>query len=213
MQIRWTACVLLITATVSTAARGQGFTERGAALGGVAGALTGAAIGNQNDETAEGALIGGAVGLVTGALIGGAQDRQVQRYQVAQQQQLAWQASRAVSTQDVVAMSQSGVSDPVIMNHIAQYGVQRRLEVSDVIALHQQGVSEPVIGAMQRARLGYEQPVVQPVVVTRPAPVIVEEYYYPRPVIVHPRPYFYGPYHHHYHHHHGPPGGVISFRF
>jgi hypothetical protein len=132
----------------------------------------------------------------------------VQRYQIAQQQQLAWQASRAVSLNDVVAMSQSGVSDPVIMNHIAQYGVQRRLEVSDVISLHQQGVSEPVIGAMQRARLAYEQPVV----VTRPAPapVIVEEYYYPRPVIVHPRPYYYAPYHHHHHRHHG---GYFSIGF
>ena len=41
---------------------GQGHTERGAVIGGLGGALAGAAIGKHNGETAGGALIGGAVG-------------------------------------------------------------------------------------------------------------------------------------------------------
>jgi hypothetical protein len=158
----------------------------------VAGALAGAAIGKHNQETAVRALIGGAVGVVTGAAIGSAKDSEIRGAQ-AQQQQMYWQMSRAVSTSDVVAMTRSGLSDHVIVNHIQQNGVPRRLEVSDVIALHQQGVSEPVISALQRAPLASVPALASP----RPAPVIVEEHYYSPPVYIHRPPYYhYGHYHH-----------------
>ena len=49
-------------------------TEKGAAVGGVIGAGTGAIIGHQSGKTGTGALIGGAAGLIGGALIGNAID-------------------------------------------------------------------------------------------------------------------------------------------
>lgn len=205
MRIRWSAAVTLALATLtSSLAYGQRNTERGAAIGGVAGALAGAAIGKHNRETAAGALIGGAVGLVTGAAIGNARDGQIERMRV--EEQMRWQAaSRSISIQDVISMSQSGVADGVIINQIQQYGVQRRLEVSDVIAMHQQGVSESVISMMQRAPLGaaprYRAPVV------RPAPVIVEEHYY-EPPVYYARPTYY---HHYYHHHPRPVSGTYFY--
>lgn len=204
MRIRRSAAVTLVLATLtSSLAYGQRNTERGAAIGGVAGALAGAAIGKHNKETAAGALIGGAVGLVTGAAIGNARDTQIERARI--EEQMRWQAaSQAISLQDVISMSQSGVSDGVIINQIQRHGVQRRLEVSDVIALHQQGVSEAVITMMQRAPLAtvrYRAPVV------RPAPVIVEEHYY-EPPVYYARPAYH---HHYYHHYHRPRSGAYIY--
>ena len=85
-------------------------------------------------------------------------------------------------------MTNSGMSDELIITQIVNNGVQQRIGVSEVIALHQNGVREPVIQALQAAPIGqasiqspypYEQapvvrtvatPVVTPVVV-RPVPV------------------------------------------
>jgi Glycine zipper len=170
-------------------------TRRGALGGGVAGAVIGGIIGHQNGETTEGALIGGAVGALAGGFLGAERDEQNWRaYQYQQQQTVRYQ--QAVSFQDVIMMSQSGVSPHVIIGQIQANGVQRRPGVHDVIGLHQQGVNETVIDAMQRARLSTES---YPVVQQRP--VIVEHYYEPAPVIVYPAPpprvhYHYG---HHWH--------------
>ena len=128
-------------------------------LGGAAGAITGGIIGHQNDETPEGIIIGGAVGALAGGLLGHAKDEQVAREQYyqhqvwQQQQQLNRRRAAAVSMADVVQMSQSGLGDSLIVNHIQTNGVQRRLDTRDIIRLHQQGVSEGVINAMQRAPL------------------------------------------------------------
>ena len=45
-------------------------TQKGAAVGGVAGAGLGAIIGHQSGHTGEGAVIGGAAGAIGGAIIG-----------------------------------------------------------------------------------------------------------------------------------------------
>ncbi len=47
-----------------------GKTEKGAAIGGVSGAVLGGAIGSETGSTAGGALIGGAAGALGGGLIG-----------------------------------------------------------------------------------------------------------------------------------------------
>jgi hypothetical protein len=180
----------------------QGNTERGAVIGGLGGALAGAAIGKHNGDTAAGALIGGAVGLITGSAIGKAQDDAQARQQAYYQQHLRQQSLRAVSPQDVVLMTQNGVDPQVIITQIHRNGVSRRIEVSDVIALHQQGVSEPVISALQTAP-------VATLVVPPPAyarPVVVHEHYHVAPPPVYYRAY---PHHHHHHHrHHHPRTGT-----
>jgi hypothetical protein len=172
----------------------QHHTERGAALGGLTGAVVGAAIGENNGDAVPGAIIGGALGLITGAAIGDSVDQDIARARAYEQQR--FYQSRAVSVADVVNMSHNRLGDAVIINHIRQNGVRRRLEVGDVIAMHRQGVSEPVISAMQRAPLAGSAPPA-PVVRYEP-PLVVERYHYVSP------PPCYWPGHLHYRHgHHG----------
>jgi hypothetical protein len=175
----------LVVLLIPRNAAGQIHQQRGSVLGGLAGAVTGAAIGEHNDNPLAGAIIGGAVGLMSGAAIGNARDREIAQSRAYYQHQQLQTIARAVSPQDVVAMTQNGLSDAVIINHIQTNGVQQELQVADVIALHQQGVSEPVISAMQRIRTS--PPVVSApaqVYQTLPPAVIVDHYAAPR--------YFYG---------------------
>lgn len=207
---------LISFSLLASSLHAQGNTVKGAGVGGAAGAIIGGIIGNQKDKTPEGALIGGAIGAITGAAIGNSKDqefRRVQEYQWQQQeyqaqQQYQQQLQRAVSMNDVISLTRSGVSDAVIIGQIQNGGVTSRIGVSEIIAMHQQGVRENVINAMQRAPLAGEvvaaRPQVAPAVV-QPTRVIVE----PRPVIVeryHVEPPCYGvPYYHsrhHFHYHH-----------
>lgn len=180
--------VLLATLVVALSAgqlSAQQHTRDGAVVGGTAGAIIGGIIGHQNDETPEGAIIGGVVGAVAGGLMGKAKDQQVQReryYQnriYQQDQQLQAYQQRAVRMSDVISMSQSGLGEAVIINHVQTNGLDRKLEVNDIIYLHQQGVSERVITAMQNAPLAGAQPA--PVyrtqrVVEQPTVIIEERY-------------------------------------
>lgn len=179
------ALLLVITAVgmVPRMAGAQGHTQRGSLLGGVSGAMIGAGIGNHNDETAAGALIGGAVGLITGAAIGNSMDERDRQIVARQRYRQQVRESRAVSIQDAINMSRSGLSSDVIVNQIQQNGVRRRLTSQDVIALHRNGVPNDVISAMQRAQGAwtgvYDRPIRQST-----APVVVHEYrYVPRPSV------------------------------
>jgi hypothetical protein len=214
--------LLVVFSLLSVSAWGQGNTQRGAAFGGLAGAVAGGIIGENNDEAGAGALIGGVLGAVTGATVGNARDREQQAYvrnQYYQQQQQALQTQQArqqaVSLADVAHMSRSGLSDALIINHIQQRGIQLRLEVSDIITLHGQGVSETVISQMQNATVGtpnasVSAPPRSAPVVVQPAPVIVRERYYRSyPVSPWHDPHHY--YHHPRRHHHG--GSRIGFSF
>lgn len=203
--------ILLLTTCClpSVHALAQGNTQRGAAVGGITGAIAGGLIGDHNGEAGAGAAIGGVIGAVTGGLLGNAADKEAEYYrqqsiQQQYQRQLAYRQS-AVSIADVVSMTRSGLSETVIINQIHQRGVQNKLQVPDIISLHQQGVSENVITAMQQAPAGPEvvsraDVVVPAPVITAPSPVIVEEHY----ILPHyppPRAYYYRrPAYHHHHH-------------
>ncbi len=50
--------------------------KRGTAYGGTTGAVVGAVVGHQSDETGKGALIGAVAGSAIGALLGSAKDQQ-----------------------------------------------------------------------------------------------------------------------------------------
>lgn len=185
--------VILIANTTRTAHAQYGpprvNQQRGATVGGIAGAVIGGLIGDNNNEAGAGAAIGGVVGAVAGGVLGNANDKEQQAIQqqrafesqqrsilAAQQQAVVNQG--AISINDVITMSRSGISDSVIMNQINARGIRSTLQVSDIIAMHQQGVHEPVITAMQQAPLGTQvaarpAPAINPT----PAPVIVEERY------------------------------------
>ena len=188
MNRHWLLSSLALLFVVPNFGLTQDHTGPGALLGGVAGALAGAAIGKNNHSTAAGALIGGAAGVVTGAAVGGVMDEKerARAYQYQQQQYQQQQAIRmahAVSIPDVLAMTRSGVSDEVIINQIRRNGMERKVDTSDVITLHKERVSDAVLAAMQQsagpAVVSTLQPV-QPVPVYS-RPVIVEEYRYAPP--------------------------------
>lgn len=164
-------------------------TQRGVALGAIGGAIAGGIIGENSHKAGAGAAIGGALGAVAGGVLGNASDKeraqQQQRYYYEQQQRQTYsvqqqvvQQQSAVSFNDVVAMSRSGLSEIVMINQINQRGVQQQMQVSDIISLHQQGVPESVISVMQQARVGSARTVVaSPPVVMAPTPVVVQETY------------------------------------
>ena len=169
--------------------------QRGATVGGIAGAVIGGLIGDHNNEAGAGAAIGGVVGAVAGGVLGNAADKEraavaQQRAAIAAQQQTLATAPQplpqgVVTMADVATMSRSGLSDSIILSQIQNRGIDRQLAVSDIITLHQQGVSETVITAMQNARVGASVPLAgaayakPPVVLepVAPAPVVVERHY------------------------------------
>lgn len=180
--------------------------QRGATLGGIAGAVAGGLIGDNNGEAGAGAAIGGVLGAVTGGILGNAADKETtyQRQQnavarqqnaYAQQQQVAVVNQSAVSIGDVVSMSRSGLSDSVIINQIQTRGVLTQPQVADIISLHQQGVSETVITTMQTAPTGPQR-------VARAAPQTTYIAPAPASVIIEERvvlPYYEPPRRHYYH--------------
>ena len=222
MSVRSTFSVLFFSALTLLSsfdvASAQTNSQRDAVIGGVAGAIIGGIVGNQNDETPEGIAIGGVTGAIAGHVLGKTKDRNIQQQQYYHQQavqaaqqrqyQQAVQLQKAVSINDAIQLSNSGVSPQLIINQIHANGVQQEVGVTEIITLHQNGVSELVINEMQRSSQGgpnvvatESQVYVEPAVVYEPAPVVVAR---PRPtVIVSPHPSVYRS-HRGYHPHHRP---------
>lgn len=191
---RTSSFVLIVLAASGCASHA----DRGAAIGGLGGAGIGALVGQASGNGAEGALIGAAVGALGGAVVGDQVDQDQARRNAEIQARMGRQLSGAVSSADVIQMTQAGLSEELIATHISANGVQQRLQAGDLISLKNYGVSDRVINVMQTAPLaGAVQPtavIAQPVPVYAPQPVIVQEYYGP--------PVWYG--HHHHHHRHRP---------
>jgi hypothetical protein len=163
------------------------YADKGAVLGGLTGAGVGAAIGDAKDNAAGGALIGSAVGALAGAAAGSGLDAVQARNDALIEAQLGRPVSGTATLDDVVAMSQAGLGDDVIIQHLRNHGVASPPTAHDLIVLNQQGVGDSVLRALQDAA----QPEARmPTAAPTPAPVIVEEYYVPRPYpfIVFPQP-------------------------
>lgn len=175
-----------------------GHTEAGALVGTGLGATAGALIGGQSGHAGGGALIGAAAGAVTGGLAGNAADAREERdAAVAHAQYAQAQASanaRALTSGDVVAMTQNGVSDEVIVGSLRTHGCRFSGDPQSIIQLKQSGVSDRVIQAMQSSgtvAVPYATSA-PPTVVYTPAP----RYYAPPPgpvVYVGPGPRYWGP--------------------
>jgi uncharacterized protein YcfJ len=194
IRTTWVAVCLLAG---TCGCRQFGNTEAGALVGTGLGATTGAIIGSGSGRPGAGALIGAATGAVAGGLVGNAADAREERDAAVAQAQYAQAqahaAQQALTTSDVVSMSQSGVSDDVIVNAVQTRGCRFSGDPQSIIHLKQAGVSDRVIQAMQSSGVHVPHPVptAAPPVVYTPAPV-----YAPPPpvVIVGPRPYpYYGP--------------------
>jgi hypothetical protein len=177
----------LMTAAVALACsagcRSASYGDKGSLFGGILGAGTGAAIGSNSGHPVEGALIGTAIGAITGGAVGDGIQADVDRNRAEVEARMGRQMASAVTPEDVVAMSQAGLSDDVIATHIRAHGVAHPPQVNDLITLRNQGVSDNVLKAMQNS------PGPQPAVVpaSGASPVIIQERVYAPP------PY-YGPY-------------------
>ncbi|MCH2125451.1 MAG: glycine zipper domain-containing protein [Pirellulaceae bacterium] len=193
--MQWNAVFVAILTTMlvwlQLGCKSPHYADQGAGIGAVTGALAGAAIGEHNGNAGAGALLGGALGALTGAAVGDVIDEEIARNNEVIEARLGRQLAGATSMEDVIAMTEAGVPEPVIVSHIKANGVVQRPDAGDVITLHQQGVSEAVINSMQKgdsaaARASY-------------APqerVIVEEHHWGSPF---PRSYHYHrPYHRYY---------------
>jgi hypothetical protein len=121
----------------------------GGLLGGTGGGIVGAAIGSQSGHTDEGALIGAIAGGVTGATLGNQVDvENYRRQQVANGRDFAARQA-AVTLDQVVQLTQSGLSDELILNQIKSNGLAKSVTTSDLIQLKNYGVSDQVIRQMQ----------------------------------------------------------------
>ena len=164
----------------------------GALIGGGAGALIGA----HGGHAAEGALIGAALGGAGGAVTGNAIDNAEARNRAVIESRLGRPvATGAVSVDDVVAMTRSGVPEEVIVSHIESRGMAQTVGTNEIIYMQNQGVRPRVLTTAQR--------ITGPVVV-RPGPppgVVVADPYYPPPCYYYPRYYY------------RPPPPVIGFGF
>jgi hypothetical protein len=127
------------------------YADRGALFGGLTGAGVGALVGDASGNAGAGAAIGTAVGALTGAAVGDAIDADVARSRAEIEARMGRQMAGAVTPQDVIAMTQAGLSDDVIATHIRANGMAQPLQVNDLIQLRNMGVRDAVINAMQQA--------------------------------------------------------------
>jgi uncharacterized protein YcfJ len=166
------------------------YTDQGAVAGGLGGAGLGALIGSASGHTGAGA----AIGAVAGALAGGAVGNSLDNIDAKNRAQIAaatGHPASAVSVNDVVAMTRSGIDEQIIVNQIATSGLQRPLQANDVIYLQQNGVSPHVISILQQTRVAVAGPPPGTVVVPAgPPPVVVADPYWGPGYY---RPYGYGP--------------------
>ena len=170
--------LLTLLTLVSTGCQSPYHADRGALFGGLLGAGTGAIVGDALGNTGAGAAIGAGVGALTGAAIGQGMDDMEARNRALIASQLGREIrAGAVTVDDVVMMSQAGVGDELIVNHIRCNGMVSPPGTHDLITLNSQGVSTQVIKAMQEPP---PAPRRETVIVERaaPRPVIVEEYHY-----------------------------------
>jgi hypothetical protein len=124
---------------------------------------------------------------VTGAVVGNEMDKNEAKERALIEAKLGRQMAGAVRVEDVIAMTQYGVAEDLIINHIRAHGIAAPLQPPDLIAMQQQHVSTKVIAVMQATPVAVPPPDAYPYGYPPPEPVVVGGLYYgPRP-----RPYRY----------------------
>lgn len=132
---------------------------KGAAVGGALGGVAGAVIGHQTGHDLAGAAIGVASGAVAGGLVGHAADARADRDEaLAQAERIAAQHNvwnRAVASDDVLHMVDSGLSDDLIVDTLKSRGSRFDPKPENIVYLKNRGVSEAVIRALQTYSVPY----------------------------------------------------------
>jgi hypothetical protein len=153
----------VLPALLACGCAGMNNADRGTVGGGLIGAGAGAAIGSAAKAPGIGALVGAGTGALIGGAIGDAKDKKEQAAQAAAV------AQRAPRLEDIVYMTQSHVSDELIVNQIRTTGAIYNLTANDINWLKSQGVSDAVVSEMQATSVRYPRRVY----VAEPPPVSV----------------------------------------
>jgi hypothetical protein len=205
---RWATVFGLLMTLALAGCNSPYHADRGALFGGLLGAGTGAIVGDALGNAGAGAAIGAGVGALSGAAIGEGLDE----IEAQNRAMIAAQLGRevragAVTIDDIVMMTEGGVDDELIINHIRANGMARVPGPHELVTLKNKGVSTAVIKVMQEPP---PRPRTETVVIEKPAPapVVVEEYHYVPPW--YHRPLYY---HHHYRYRHRGPRVGWGFSF
>ncbi len=155
----------------------QNNTGSGALIGGVFGALTGAAIGGRG-HGGQDALIGMATGALAGGLIGNSADREQEARLKAEAPQTYARVDQGqpLSITDVKALAKAGISEDVIISQIKASRTVYHLSAPDIIDLRDSGVTDKIVNYMiDTAAVDASVPAASTVVVQQaPPPVPVE---------------------------------------
>jgi hypothetical protein len=177
--------LILVSLALLLGCRSPYYADRGALFGGLTGAGLGALVGDATGHAGAGAAIGAAAGALTGAAVGDSIDADMARSKAEIEARMGRQMHGAVTPQDVIAMTQAGLSDDVIATHIRANGMAQPLVANDLIQLRNLGVRDAVINTMQQTPpriAGAVQPAGAYGYPGYPYPA------YPAPVIVAPYP-------------------------
>jgi Glycine zipper len=164
-------------------------TEHGAMVGSTLGALAGGVIGHQSGNTVDGAALGAVAGGLTGAIMGNADDERDMALAQASQAK----AENAVTNYDLINMTQSGVSDEVIVNTVRTRGGRIDLGPNAIIDLKNHGVSDAVVLGIQQAAQAEQSGQMIQAVSSRPNIVVVPPAYVGVGVRTHYHPQYYRP--------------------
>jgi uncharacterized protein YcfJ len=187
--------LLVIAGIVLSNAGCNSMAGTGAVAGGGIGAATGALIGHATGNPKTGAVLGTALGAGIGTAIGADADERKQKREdnirLAEANAAAANAPQfngPLGMTDVIALSEQGVSDDVIISYLRQTNSTFRLSPNDLAYLREKKVTDRVVTEMINSTNR---------VAIRPAPaprtVIVQEP--PQTVIIERpwRPYYYAP--------------------
>jgi outer membrane lipoprotein SlyB len=177
MKLHTLILALAVSATLLTGCQNpdgtQNNTAGGALIGGVVGALTGAAIGGPRNGGA-GALIGAAAGAIGGGLIGNSidQEQDARLRAEAPETYVKVDQNQPLAVADVKALAKAGISEDVIINQIKNSHTVYHLSAADIIDLRDAGVTDKVVNYMidTPATVGANTATTSTVVVQQPPP-------------------------------------------
>ncbi len=139
---------LLLLIAMSGCAAGPN-ARTGSVAGGLTGGAIGALAGADSHRSLEGAAIGALAGATLGGVLGDQVDQDIAHVNAEQQAYVDATRRNAVTLDQVIQMTVSGLGDELIANQIKTKGVIAPLSTSDLIMLKNNGVSDRVIAAWQ----------------------------------------------------------------
>lgn len=148
--VRSVVALISVSALLMSGCQHASHTQSGALVGSGLGAFTGAVVGAGSGHAEGGALIGAAAGALAGGLVGNAEDAREERDAAIAQAHFAEQARQALTNTDLVRLTQSGVTDEVILSTVRARGGRFDLSPDAIIQLKQNGVSDRVIIELQQ---------------------------------------------------------------